>query len=291
MTLIKALAAAALLTSVAASCTTTAENTQASIAEEQAASRELLADMEAQNVIIKDRGLNNYVNGVVERIAATRPAGSIPLQAYIVKDADINAFTTGGGYLFINAGLLAAMENEAQFAMVVGHEIGHIDRGHISAGKANRENAAIAGSLAQIGAAVAGVNGAVSDMAIGVGQNLTLSSFSRAQESDADETGFKYDDTAGYNMTEGARAFEVLNRVYGSGDGDMVAQFFSSHPQSDDRQAALAKMAEEAGSTDGRIGKKEHDRATRELRQEVLEFLESQGRTNEAAQIRRNLRG
>lgn len=272
----------------AGGCAPTARNTQSSIAEEQQASRRVLAQLQQKDAIITDAGLNGYVRTVVNRIAARRPQGAIPLRAFIVKDASINAFTTGGGYLFVNAGLLAAMENEAQWATVAAHEIAHIDRGHISAGKANRSGVAVAGALAQIGAGLLGVGGGLANLAIGLGQNAAVSSFSRTQETDADTTGFAYASGAGYDMVEGARSFEVLNRVYGSRSG-LASEFFFSHPQSPERQANLTRLARQQGATGGRIGEETHDRATRVLRQQVLTFLKKAGRDREAAQIQRNL--
>ena len=289
MRLFRAFAVSLALTGAVSACAPNTQNTQAAIAQEQAASRELVAKLRSNDKLITDKGLNSYVNSVVNRIAAQRAPGSIPLRAYIVKDASINAFTTGGGYLFVNAGLLAAMENEAQWATVAAHEVAHIDRGHISAGKANRQAIGVIGAIAQIGAAAAGVGGAGTNALIGLGQNAAASSFSRSQETDADTTGFGYASRAGYNMVEGARSFEVLSRVYGS-RGGIAAAFFSSHPQSPERQAQLTRLAQQSGSTKGRIGKQTHDKATRKIRREVLQFLESEGRNAEAAQIRKNLR-
>lgn len=286
---LKAFATALMLSGAVGACATTAQNTPTSIAQEQTQSRKLLAQLQAQDAIIEDRALNSYVNQVVSRIDAQRPPRAVPLRAYVVKDASINAFTTGGGYLFVNAGLLAAMENEAQWATVAAHEIAHIDRGHVSAGRANRQGVALAGALGQIGASILGVGGALTNTAIGLGQNAAVSSFSRGQETDADATGFDYAAGAGYNMVEGARSFEVLNRVYGSRQG-LAADFFSSHPQSADRQANLTRLARESGSSDGRVGAQAHDAATRRIRRDVLAFLERAGREREAAQIRRNLR-
>ena len=269
-------------------CAPTAQNTQASLAEERQRAQQLVQKLDAKGQLIKDRNLNNYLNNVMNRVAKTRPAGSVPLQVHIVKDADVNAFTTGGGYVFFNAGMLAAMENEAQLAAVMAHEIAHIDRGHVQAGAANRQAVQIGAALAQIGAAAAGINSGLTDLAIGVGAQGVSANFSRSQESDADNTGVQYLARAGYNAIKGAESFAVLQRLYGNREG--VASFFASHPAPQNRQASLTAQAKQLGATKGRIGKKTHDRATRKLRREVLEFYESQGRDREAAQIRKNLR-
>ncbi|MEM0923581.1 MAG: M48 family metalloprotease [Pseudomonadota bacterium] len=290
MRLIAAMTVALALTGMTAACAPNTQNTRASIAQEQQASRQLVADLTSKDQLITDRALNAYVNGVVDRIEAVRPPGSVPIRAYIVKDASINAFTTGGGYIFVNAGLLAAMENEAQWASVAAHEMAHIDRGHIQAGRANRQAVGVLGAIVGIGAAAAGLGGGLTNLAIGLGQNAAASSYSRTQETDADTTGFQYAAAAGYNMLAAAESFEVLARVYGS-SGGLGAAFFASHPQSPERKALLTNLARQTGATSGRIGKQSHDRATRQIRRQVLEFLESEGRDAEAAQIRRNLRG
>ena len=214
------------------------------------------------------------------------PPGAVPIQPYIVKDADVNAFTPGGGYLFVNAGLLAAMENEAQFATVVAHEIGHIDRGHIQAGQATRTGVQLGAAAAQIGGALLGVDPQLTQLGVGLGAQAAVSSFTRTQERDADATGVRYLAAAGYDADEGARSFEVLRRLYGDGG----VPFLNSHPPTGERQQMLTEAAAELNATEGYVGDAEYDRAVRPLRQEVLQYYESQGRDREAAQVRNNLR-
>lgn len=269
-------------------CAPTAQNTAQSLASEQRAAAQFVQRLDQQGKLIKDRRLNSYLQGIVARISQQRPPGSVPLRSYIVKDADVNAFTPGGGYLFFNAGMLAAMENEAQLASVTAHEIAHIDRGHIQASQSARSGVQVGAAAAAIGGALLGVDPTVTELAVGLGANYAVSSFSRTQEADADNTGIRYLARAGYNAVEGARSFAVLQRLYGEQQG--AASFFASHPASSDRQANLQAQARQLGATRGRIGKTAHDQATRSIRREVLAFYESKGRDREAAQIRRNLR-
>lgn len=280
---------AGLMTALAiTACAPTAQNTAQSLAQEQRAASQFVQKLDQQGKLIRDRRLNTYLSGIVEKISAQRPRGSVPLRAYIVKDADVNAFTPGGGYVFFNAGMLAAMENEAQLASVTAHEIAHIDRGHIQAGRGARSGVQLGAVAATIGGALLGVDPQVTDLAVGLGANYAVSSFSRTQETDADNVGIRYLAAAGYNALEGANSFAVLQRLYGSSQG--AASFFASHPASAERRANMAAQARQLGATRGRIGEQSHDRATRSLRRDVLEFYESQGRDREAAQIRRNLR-
>ena len=281
----KALIIALAATLTFGACAPTAQNTAQSLAQEQRAAQQFVAQLEAKEKLVKDRGLNNYVSGIVQKISAQRPRGAVPLRSYIIKEADVNAFTPGGGYIFINAGLLAAMENEAQFASVVAHEIAHIDRGHIVAGRSARQGAQIGAALGQIAGAALGVPTGVTDVLVGVGATAAVSSFTRTQERDADQSGIQYLARAGYNALEGARSFEVLKRLYGDRGG-----FLASHPASSERQATLNQMARQLGATKGRIAEKTYDRQTRSIRRQVLQVYERAGRNREAQQIRNNLR-
>ncbi|MEM7744483.1 MAG: M48 family metalloprotease [Pseudomonadota bacterium] len=270
-------------------CAPTAQNTAQSLAQEQRAAEGFVADLQSKGQLIEDPGLNRYVRGVVARISDQRPPGSVPLQAYIIKDASVNAFTPGGGYVFFHAGLIAAMENEAQFATVTAHEIAHIDRGHIQAGRATRQGVQMGAAAAAIGGALLGINPSATEALVGLGANYAVNSFTRTQETDADNTGIRYLAASGYNAVEGARSFEVLRRLYGDQRG-AAAAFFSSHPASSERQASLTAQARQLGATRGRIGNQSYDRATRKLRNDILKFYDSKGMSNEAAQVRRALR-
>lgn len=289
MRFLRTIAIAALAAGSLAACSPTAKNTKESLAAEQSTARELVKQLESKKALYKDRGLNTYLRSIVNRVAKHRPPGSVPLRTYIVKDADVNAFTVGGGYVFFNAGMIAAMENEAQLASVAAHEIGHIDRGHVQAGQSTRQGVqAGALALALLGA-VAGVPGQLTDTVVGLGANYAVNSFSRTQELDADNTGIQYMAGAGYNVLEGAKSFAVLGRLYGNQTGPAAA-FFSSHPPSKERQANLAQQARQLGATTGRVEKERYDQQTAQLRKDILKFYESKGRDKEAAQIRRNLR-
>ncbi|MEL6999600.1 MAG: M48 family metalloprotease [Pseudomonadota bacterium] len=286
---LKALAVVALATGAVSACAPTAKNTQQSLAQEQATARKIVADMDRKGALLKDKNLNSYIGSIVSRVSKRRPAGSVPLRTYIVKDADVNAFTVGGGYVFFNAGMIAAMENEAQLASVAAHEIAHIDRGHVQAGQANRTGVQLGAALASVAGAALGVPGQLTNMAVGLGANYAVNSFTRTQETDADNTGVQYLAGAGYNVLEGAKSFAVLRRLYGDSKGASAA-FFSSHPPSSEREANLTAQAKRLGATKGRVAADTYDKQTRGLRKAALKFYESKGRSAEAAQVRRNLR-
>ena len=69
-------------------CAPVAKNSALSIAQERRASANVVRQLETKGKLIRDRRLQSYLDGVVGRVAAQRPPGSIPVRAYIVKDAE-----------------------------------------------------------------------------------------------------------------------------------------------------------------------------------------------------------
>jgi beta-barrel assembly-enhancing protease len=74
--------------------------------------------------------LNEYVNKVGKALAANSERADIRWTFMVLDDPSVNAFSAPGGYVFVTTGLLKAVENEAQLAGVLGHEIGHITGRH-----------------------------------------------------------------------------------------------------------------------------------------------------------------
>jgi predicted Zn-dependent protease len=269
-----------------AGCEPTAVNTPQSIASEAQQAQQVVRQLQAQDALVEDRQLNSYVGGIVSRIEAARGPGAVPIRPYIVKDADVNAFTPGGGYLFVNAGLIAAMENEAQLATVLAHEIGHIDRGHIQAQRSTQAGVGLGAAAAMIGGAMLGIDPQLTEFGVSLGAQAAVSGFTREQERDADIMAGQYLARAGYNVVEGANSFDVLRRISG-GQGGIA--FLSSHPPTGERQQAMIAAAQQMGAVQGRVGEAEYAAATRALRQEALAYYQRAGRQREAAVVGRNL--
>ena len=284
-----ALAAALALGLLAPGCgpTSSAPSQGAALQAERAQSRGLLSELRRRDMLIADRALNRYVDDVTARLDRTRPRGAPSLRTFIVKDPNVNAFTTGAGYVFVTAGLLGALENEAQFAFVVAHEIAHVDLGHVAQGAMNRQRTSALAGLGAVLATAAGLPPELARTGAGIGAQLAVADFSREQETQADERGLRYHARAGWDPVEGAASFEVLRRLYGEARG--AAAFLASHPASGDRQARLVRLARAEGVAGGEVGAQRFLGRTAELRRALLGFYRQEGRTAEARQMRRNL--
>ena len=141
----------------------------------------------------------------------------------------------------MNRGLLQYLENEAQFAFVMGHEMGHVAARH-SAARQSRATLGSAGhGILGVAADAAGLGG-IGSLAVGAagaGTQLLLLSYDRGQELQADQLGVLYMARAGYDPSEAVRAHEVLNRAIDAhlanlgqrrGDPSVISQILSTTP-------------------------------------------------------------
>jgi beta-barrel assembly-enhancing protease len=153
-----------------------------------------------------------------------------------VNDPAINAFALPGGPTFVNTGLIKSVENEAQLAGVMAHEIAHVALRHGTnqASKANllQLPAMLAGAVLGNGSLL----GQLTQLGVGLGFNSVLLKYSRDAENQADLLGAQMMARAGYNPLEMARFFEKLAA---QGGGSRGPQFLSSHPDPGNRMRAV----------------------------------------------------
>ena len=163
----------------------------------------------------------------------------------ILDSPVINAFALPGGYNYLTRGLLAHLENEAQLAMVLGHEIAHVAARHSSARAAKAQFA----QLGLIGGAIAselalGGGGAeILDLG-GQGLQLLFLSYSRDAEREADQLGVEYSALANYKAGEGAGFFSALDRVSDQQEGSLP-NWLSTHPEPEEREEKIPRLAAE----------------------------------------------
>jgi len=237
--------------------------------EEIEIARNNAAQFDAQASFVDDARLDAYLNGIVQRLAAHAVPRPFEYHVKVVGDASVNAFTFGGGFLYVNAGLLARMENEAQVAMVLGHEIAHAAESHVVEGMKADAGINLAGQLAGQAAAASGrVNGEVLAKTYEYSMNAAVNGHGRGQESEADELGIEYMAKAGYDAREASGTFEALLKEYGD-ESKVDAFFYSNHPRNEERMAradAWAKAnAARFEASQSIVNTQEFQRATHEV--------------------------
>jgi predicted Zn-dependent protease len=199
-----------------------------------------------------DPQLTAYVTRVGEAVLAQshlRREGALPefrqtAFTWRVLDTEIvNAFALPGGFVYVTRGLLAHTQNEAQLAVVLGHEVAHVAARHSSqdAFKAMIGMAGVLG-LSLLAEHLAGI-GDEAGAAGGAAASLLLFRYNRDQERESDRLGVEYAARAGYRAADGAGFFQLLRRMDAS-DGWSPA-FLSTHPDPGRREDAVRTMAAE----------------------------------------------
>lgn len=157
----------------------------------------------------------------------------------------VNAFALPGGYIYVTRGLLAHLNNDAQLAVVQGHEIGHVAARHAS----QRGLTQTIGQVAVMGGAILGQEllglpgETILNLSSTAAQFLFLS-YSRDNERESDELGVEYAAMQGYAAEEGAAFFTSLKRM-SEKSGQTIPNLLSSHPDPGEREQNIPKMADE----------------------------------------------
>ncbi len=196
---------------------------------------EVHEQLRKQQRFITDAALNSYVNALGQRLASRSARPNIPYHFFVIEDKSINAFATLGGYVYIHTGLLAATQNEAQLASVLGHEIGHIVARHgLENVKRAQKYSLIAGLIGAAAGAAGRTAGDLGQLAGGLIAGGALMKHSRDAEREADYLGLYEMQRVGYNTGGMVEMFEILNRVSGS-NPDLLGPILRSHPPASER--------------------------------------------------------
>jgi predicted Zn-dependent protease len=158
----------------------------------------------------------------------------------IRNDTVLNAFCTPGGYIYFYTGLIKFLDNEAEFAGVMGHEMAHAARRH------STEQLTKAYGLQVLINLVLGQNPSLlAQIAADLAAGLTALAFSRNDEYEADEYAVKYTYPTAYDARGVAGFFEKL-------DGSSYPpEFLSTHPNPGNRVDAINNYWLELGGKEG----------------------------------------
>jgi predicted Zn-dependent protease len=194
----------------------------------------------ANDGVYPDRETTAYLEGIVRRLGAGSHRPRIPYRITLLDSSVPNAFALPGGQVFLTRGLLARLDEEAWFAFVVAHEIGHVNHRHAVKAMNDALVVGLGGSVLAGTAKGERERQAAAGLA-SVGGGLVLLRFSRAQELESDVLGAEYARRAGYDPRCGLRVFEEFarrKRDAGAKGGPLDA-WLSTHPLDAERIANL----------------------------------------------------
>lgn len=196
-----------------------------------------------------DTALGAYIASVGNRLARGTHRPHMPYSFTVVNATYVNAYTFPGGSVAITRGILAELDNEAELAGLIGHELGHVNARHTAArmSKGKLLGALVGGASLLAGAAdqsLGNLTGAVG----GLGASLLLARYSRDDERQADELGMAYMAGAGHSPQGMVGLMDIL-RSKNKTQPSAIQAMFSSHPMSEERYATAVQRARQQYGT------------------------------------------
>lgn len=192
--------------------------------------KEYSQQVESTSRLVTDPVITEYINRLGQNLVRNSDS-QVPFTIKVVDTDDVNAFALPGGFFYVDSGLIAAADNEAELAGVMSHEIAHVAACH-----AARENTR--GQLMNLASIplifVGGGIGYAAQNLAGLAFPMTFLKFSRSFETEADFLGVEYMYKAGYDPQAFTSFFEKIKVLEKQRPG-FVAKAFETHPQTPDR--------------------------------------------------------
>jgi len=195
---------------------------------------------------VQDIYLNAYLDRVGRELAARSHRPEMPFSFRAVNAAYINAYAFPGGSIAATRGILVELDNEAELAALLGHEIGHVSARHTAerATQGALLNVLIAGASAATSASGYDTYAGIIQGLGGISAGALLAHYSRDNEREADALGMEYMTRTGYTPLGMAGLMEIL-LANGEKKPSAIELMFSTHPMSEERLQTAKQNAEE----------------------------------------------
>lgn len=211
--------------------------------DEIAIGKEVVKDVESQETVLDNATVQNYVDRVGQKLVKVCDRKDIRYTFKVLDSDEINAFACPGGFIYIYKGLIKEMDNEAQLAAVLGHEVGHIVARH-----AIQTLQAVYGYQILMEVALGGKLSKTAQAMVDASAGLILLGYGRENEYDADEMGVLYEKNASYNPNGMIQLFETFKEMEGNPPSSFE-KLFSTHPPAQDRIGNANKIINKIGGT------------------------------------------
>jgi len=203
--------------------------------EEIALGRQITGNLLGAAPLVKDAALQKYVNSVGRWVASQSDRADLPWHFGVIDSEDVNAFSAPGGYVVITKGLYRKLNNEAQLAGVLGHEIGHVVKKHQL--KVIQKQQLLNKGASLLSEKFAKDN-KIANKAIGTGAEISARGLDKSAEYEADRLGISMATRAGYDAYGLVDVLQNLTQT-SKNDGS-VALLFKTHPLPEERLVALS---------------------------------------------------
>lgn len=210
--------------------------------EEIALGRELAGRTMGAAPLVKDATLQKYVNQVGRSVAAHSDRPELPWRFGVIDTASLNAFAAPGGVILVTRGLYEALDNEAQLAAVLGHEIAHVmKRHHVDVMRKQAGTQALAGAGQTYLQATGRDRTGIADKVLGTGAEIFTKQLDQGAEYEADSVGLQLAIKAGYSA---AGMIDVLQKLHAHAGEPSTNLLFETHPHPSERLTKIADVLE-----------------------------------------------
>ncbi len=206
--------------------------------------KEVVKDVESTEKVLSNTQVQNYVNKIGKKVAKVCDRKDVKYTFKVLDSEEINAFACPGGYIYIYAGLMKMMDNEAQLAAVLAHEVGHVVARH-----SVKRLQAVYGYSILMEVALGDKMGKTAQQMVDAAAGLILLGYGRDNEYEADNYGILYEKKAGYNPKGMIQLFNKFKTMEGK-PPSTFEKLLSSHPPAKDRIGNGNKQIEKIGGTD-----------------------------------------
>ena len=192
--------------------------------------------------VYADPALQQYVSEIGLRLARASERPDLPWHFTVVDVAAVNAFALPGGYIYITRGLLPFLEDEAQLAGVLGHEIGHVTARHAAQQYSRAMSAGLGLLLGSLFVPEARPFAEAGETGLG----LLFLKYGRDDEVQADALGVRYAARAGWDPAAVPQMLATLGRIEEASDRKGVPNWLSTHPSPDNRVQRVQAVVDQA---------------------------------------------
>ncbi len=194
----------------------------------------------AQYGLYQDETLQKFIDEKGQQMAKISHRPHLNFEFKILDSPVVNAFALPGGYVYFTRGIMAHFNNEAEFAGVLGHEIGHVTAKH----SARQYSKAQVAQVLMVGGMLVSPEFAQFGNEAQQGLGLLFLKFGRDNESESDKLGVEYSTKIGYDAQQMAGFFHTLDRLSQKSGAGEIPSFLSTHPHPADRFENVKQMAE-----------------------------------------------
>ncbi|RNI21942.1 M48 family metalloprotease [Rufibacter latericius] len=213
------------------------------VSEEQEVAMGMQADpgIVAQFGLVENPTLQRFIQEKGQQMAAVSHRPNLKYEFKIVDSPVLNAFAVPGGYVYFTRGIMAHFNSEAQFAGVLGHEIGHITARH----SAQQQSKSTLTQVLLMGGMIASPTLAQYGNELMQGAGLLFLKFGRDDERQSDELGVEYSTKIGYDAKHMADFFQTLQRQGEQAGQGEIPEWQSTHPNPANRYSTVHQLAEQ----------------------------------------------